>query len=191
MLRRARKVQRRIEFENFLGSQIKALAVENISVHSSDWYTFKRRFLEKYFPPSKTNAIRKDISGRWNSNQQPQYRQPYTTNQPQNPQTQHYQPPHNRQPYHSNNSFMPSYEDILRAFQQENKEMREAQKRTEGQLTNLTELLTKFANQATTNPTPPPNPSPLPSQPLPNPKGGINMVQKRSEEVENKKARIE
>ncbi|MED6125249.1 hypothetical protein PIB30_066875 [Stylosanthes scabra] len=71
--------------------------------------------------------------------------------------------------------------------------MREAQKRTEAQVTNLAEMLTKFTNQVITNPStssPPPNPSPLPSQPLPNPKGGINMVQK-GEYEESKKARTE
>ncbi|MED6213628.1 hypothetical protein PIB30_095198 [Stylosanthes scabra] len=65
--------------------------------------------------------------------------------------------------------------------------MREAQKRTKNQLTNLTEILTKFANQATINPPPslqPSSSSPLPSQPLPNPKGGINMVRKERDEEE-------
>ncbi|MED6213302.1 hypothetical protein PIB30_091856 [Stylosanthes scabra] len=112
---------------------------------------------------------------------------------PINSQGPRYQPPHNRQPYPSNSNFPPSYEDTLRAFQQENKEMREAQKRTEAQITNLTEMLTKFTIQVITNPStssPPPNPSPLPSQPLPNLKGGINMVQK-GEEEESKKARTE
>ncbi|MED6208552.1 hypothetical protein PIB30_046267 [Stylosanthes scabra] len=54
-------------------------------------------------------------------------------------------------------------------------------------------MLTKFTNQVITNPStssPRPNPSPLPSQPLPNPKGGIDMVQK-GEEEESKKARNE
>ncbi|MED6221827.1 hypothetical protein PIB30_058391 [Stylosanthes scabra] len=63
--------------------------------------------------------------------------------------------------------------------------MREAQKRTEAQLTNLTNLLTKFTYQAGINPQPPIQPSSssfLPSQSLPNPKGGINMVRKESDE---------
>ncbi|MED6164107.1 hypothetical protein PIB30_086523 [Stylosanthes scabra] len=123
---------------------------------------------------------------RCNSNQQqpPQYCQPYTANQQQNSQNQRYQPPHTRQAYPTNfpvNTFLATYEEALQTFQQENKEMREAQKRTKTQLTNLIELLTKFTNQVTVNPqtsSQPSSPSPLPFQPLPNPKGGINMVRK-------------
>ncbi|MED6127000.1 hypothetical protein PIB30_083893 [Stylosanthes scabra] len=62
----------------------------------------------------------------------------------------------------------------LRAFQRENQEMREAQKRTESQLNHLTEMLQKFTNQQVQPQ--PPAPSPLPSQPLPNQKGSINVV---------------
>ncbi|MED6197471.1 hypothetical protein PIB30_056778 [Stylosanthes scabra] len=73
--------------------------------------------------------------------------------------------------------------------------MREAQKRTETQLINLIELLTKFTNQVTINPpTPsqPSSPNPLPSQPLPNPKGGINMVRKeKGEEDEKETAKLD
>ncbi|MED6123912.1 hypothetical protein PIB30_054098 [Stylosanthes scabra] len=88
----------------------------------------------------------------------------------------------------TNNSNQPSYEDTLRASHQENKEMREAQKRIEAQISNLAEMLKQFTNQTTTNSsTPPPNQSPLPSQPLPNPKGGLNMVQKKDEEIKKKK----
>ncbi|MED6125723.1 hypothetical protein PIB30_071388 [Stylosanthes scabra] len=70
--------------------------------------------------------------------------------------------------------------------------MREAQRRIESQITHLTELLTKVANQVAVSPTtssPPPNPNSLPSQPLANPKGGINMVRKGEEEENKKKTR--
>ncbi|MED6189677.1 hypothetical protein PIB30_098388 [Stylosanthes scabra] len=72
--------------------------------------------------------------------------------------------------------------------------MRQATKRTEAQISHLTDLLTKLTNQvipSTSTPPPPPNPSPLPSQPLPNPKGGINMVKKGDEEKEERRARTE
>ncbi|MED6164084.1 hypothetical protein PIB30_086310 [Stylosanthes scabra] len=72
-----------------------------------------------------------------------------------------------------------SYDEALRTFQRENQEIREAQKSTESQLNHLTELLQKFTNQPTINPqaqAQPSAPSPLRSQPLPNPKGGINAV---------------
>ncbi|MED6147581.1 hypothetical protein PIB30_045138 [Stylosanthes scabra] len=72
--------------------------------------------------------------------------------------------------------------------------MREVAKRTEAQISHLTDLMTKFATQmlpSTSTPPPPPNPSPLPSQPLPNPKGGINIVEKRDEKKEKKDARTE
>ncbi|MED6197410.1 hypothetical protein PIB30_056292 [Stylosanthes scabra] len=54
--------------------------------------------------------------------------------------------------------------------------------------------MTKFAIQmlpSTSTPPPPPNPSHLPSQPLPNPKGGINVVEKGDEKKEKKDARTE
>ncbi|MED6186379.1 hypothetical protein PIB30_066120, partial [Stylosanthes scabra] len=73
-----------------------------------------------------------------------------------------------------------NYEEALCSFQQDNKELREAQKRTETQLSNITELLTEFTNQMSFNQQPssqPSSSSPLPLQPLPNPKGGINVVQ--------------
>ncbi|MED6225094.1 hypothetical protein PIB30_090456 [Stylosanthes scabra] len=58
--------------------------------------------------------------------------------------------------------------------------MRDAQKGTESQLNHLAELLQKIANQSPVNlqaQAQSSAPSPLPSQPLPNPKGGINTVQ--------------
>ncbi|MED6220248.1 hypothetical protein PIB30_043051 [Stylosanthes scabra] len=72
--------------------------------------------------------------------------------------------------------------------------MREVAKRTKAQISHLTDLMTKFANQllpSTSTPPPPPNPSPLPSQSLANPKGGINVVGKGNEEKEKRKARTE
>ncbi|MED6223326.1 hypothetical protein PIB30_072902 [Stylosanthes scabra] len=55
--------------------------------------------------------------------------------------------------------------------------MRETQKRFESQLSHITDLLHKFTNQPTINPQSQPSTSSLlPSQPLLNPKGGINMV---------------
>ncbi|MED6179402.1 hypothetical protein PIB30_000514 [Stylosanthes scabra] len=101
-------------------------------------------------------------------------------------------PPPNRQYQQQSQGWRDNQNHTFRSFYQEIKEMREAQKRTEAQITNLTEMLSKFTNQKTTNPsTPPPNQSPLTSQPLPNPKGGLNMVQKRDEEIEKKKARTQ
>ncbi|MED6108110.1 hypothetical protein PIB30_020380 [Stylosanthes scabra] len=136
---------------------------------------------------------RDNQQGRWNSNQQPQYRQPYNNNPPHNSQNTIYQPLHSRQPYPSNNNSQLSYEEAFRLSQQENKEMREVAKRTEAQISHLTDLITKFATQMlpSTSTPPPPNPSPLPSQPLPNPKGGINVVEKGDEKKEKKDARTE
>ncbi|MED6213705.1 hypothetical protein PIB30_095895 [Stylosanthes scabra] len=63
--------------------------------------------------------------------------------------------------------------------------MKENQKRFESQLSHITELLHKFTNQPTTNPqSQPSTSSPLPSQPLPNPKGGINMDHNENDEEE-------
>ncbi|MED6114940.1 hypothetical protein PIB30_085405 [Stylosanthes scabra] len=60
------------------------------------------------------------------------------------------------------------------------------QKRLDSQLSHITELLHKFTNQPTTNPQPQPSTSsPIPSQPLPNPKGGINMVHNENDEEED------
>ncbi|MED6139866.1 hypothetical protein PIB30_087946, partial [Stylosanthes scabra] len=56
--------------------------------------------------------------------------------------------------------------------------MREAQKRTEAQLSHLTDLLQRIANQSTIRPQAQAQPSsPLPFLPLPNPNAGINAVQ--------------
>ncbi|MED6186382.1 hypothetical protein PIB30_066123 [Stylosanthes scabra] len=97
--------------------------------------------------------------------------------QPQNSQNPIYQPPHARQTYPSPNAPPLNYEETLRAYQQDSREMKETQKRFESQLSHITELVHKFTNQPTINPqSQPSTSSPLPSQPLPNPKGGINMV---------------
>ncbi|MED6214404.1 hypothetical protein PIB30_102740 [Stylosanthes scabra] len=70
-----------------------------------------------------------------------------------------------------------SYDETLRTYQQESREMREAHKRTKAHLNDLTELLHKFATQMAVKSQPPSSSNPLPSQPLPNSKGGINVVQ--------------
>ncbi|MED6165899.1 hypothetical protein PIB30_103973 [Stylosanthes scabra] len=63
--------------------------------------------------------------------------------------------------------------------------MKENQKRLDSQLSHITELLHKYTNQPTANPQPQPfTSSPLPSQPLPNPKRGINMVHNENDEEE-------
>ncbi|MED6198644.1 hypothetical protein PIB30_068435, partial [Stylosanthes scabra] len=100
--------------------------------------------------------------------------------QPQNPQNKRYQPPHLRQNLPMNPP--PSnYDETLRTYQQESRELREAHKKTEARLNDLTELLHKFASQMAVNNQPSPSSNPLPWQPLPNPKGGINMVKTASE----------
>ncbi|MED6140262.1 hypothetical protein PIB30_091484 [Stylosanthes scabra] len=73
--------------------------------------------------------------------QQAQPRQPYTYSQPQNNQNPKYQPLHNRQQYFPSNNPPFNYDEALRTLQKENQEIREAQKRTESQLTQLTEML--------------------------------------------------
>ncbi|MED6138851.1 hypothetical protein PIB30_078314 [Stylosanthes scabra] len=78
--------------------------------------------------------------------QQAQPRQPYTYSQPQNNQNPRYQPPHNRQQYPPSNSPPFNYDEALRTFQRENQEIREAQKRTESQLTQLIEMLQKITS---------------------------------------------
>ncbi|MED6208149.1 hypothetical protein PIB30_042488 [Stylosanthes scabra] len=70
-----------------------------------------------------------------------------------------------------------NYDETLCTYQQVSQELREAHKRTEACLNDLTELLHKFATQMVVNSQPHSSSNPLPSQPLPNPKGGINMVQ--------------
>ncbi|MED6148978.1 hypothetical protein PIB30_058028 [Stylosanthes scabra] len=115
------------------------------------------------------------------------YCMPYTYGQSQNSQNPRYQPPHNRQPYPSTNTPPISYDEALRTFQRENQEMREAQKRTESQLSHFTELLHKFTNQTTISQQvqpQPSTPSPLPSQPVPNPKGELADSDESDDEEE-------
>ncbi|MED6188712.1 hypothetical protein PIB30_088535 [Stylosanthes scabra] len=82
--------------------------------------------------------------------------------------------------------------ETLRAYQQDSREMKEKQQRLESQLSHITDMLHKFTNQPNFNvQSQPSTSSPLPSQPLPNPKGGINMVhnevtQKEEEKEEEK-----
>ncbi|MED6211749.1 hypothetical protein PIB30_076606 [Stylosanthes scabra] len=165
------------------------LQEDNIVAASHNFYEAPPPQNKQY--QTQPQGWRDNQQNRWNSSQQQQpaqYRQQYTYNQLQNSQTQRYQPPHTRQTYPTNfsiNTFPTTYEEALRTFQQENREMREAQKSTKAQLTNLTYLLTKFTHQVGVNPQPltqPSSSSSLPSQPLPNPKGGINMVPKESDE---------
>ncbi|MED6128836.1 hypothetical protein PIB30_101850 [Stylosanthes scabra] len=109
---------------------------------------------------------------------------PYNS-QPQNGQNPRYHPPHNRQQYSPSNNPPFNFDEAIRIVQKENQEMREAQKRTEAQLSHLTEMLQRIINQPTVSPQSQTQPSsPLPSQLLPNPKGGINAVQVEEEEDE-------
>ncbi|MED6115329.1 hypothetical protein PIB30_089418 [Stylosanthes scabra] len=88
--------------------------------------------------------------------------------------------PHNRQQYSPSNNPPFNFDEAIHIVQRENQEMQEAQKRTESQLNHFVELLQKIANQSPVNPQAQAQPlvlSPLPSQPLPNPKGGINAIQ--------------
>ncbi|MED6164123.1 hypothetical protein PIB30_086679 [Stylosanthes scabra] len=115
--------------------------------------------------------------------QQAQLRQPYTYSQPQNSQNPRYQPQHNCRQYSPSNNPPFNFDEGIRIVQKENQEMREAQKRTEAQLSHLTQLLQKISNQSTVSPQAQAQPSsPLLSQPLLNPKGGINAVQVEEEE---------
>ncbi|MED6113349.1 hypothetical protein PIB30_069958 [Stylosanthes scabra] len=147
---------------------------------------------QKYY----TQGGRDGQPTRWIPSQQPQAqpRQPYTYSQPQNSQNPRYQPPHNRQQYSLSNNPPLNFDEAIRIVQRENQEMREVQKRTESQLNHLAELLQKIANQSPVNPqaqAQPLAPSPLPSQPLPNPKGGINAVQVEMGNEEEDKAEDE
>ncbi|MED6154685.1 hypothetical protein PIB30_115081, partial [Stylosanthes scabra] len=75
-------------------------------------------------------------------------------------------------------------EEALRPIYQEQKEFRDFQRRTETQLSTITELLTRLTTQPTTTNNPntsqPSSSSGIPSQPLPNPKGGLNAITLRS-----------
>ncbi|MED6186947.1 hypothetical protein PIB30_071641 [Stylosanthes scabra] len=131
-----------------------------------------------------TQGWRDNQPNRWSPpQQQTQNRQQNTYSQPQNQQNQRYQPPHLR-PNPPMNPPPASYDETLRTYQQEIRELREAHKRIEAHLNDLTELLHKFANKMAVNSQPPSNSNPLPSQPLPNPKGGIIMVQTTNDTTE-------
>ncbi|MED6146984.1 hypothetical protein PIB30_039841 [Stylosanthes scabra] len=119
---------------------------------------------------------------RWSlpQQQQNQSRQPYTYSQPQNGQNTRYQPPHNRHQYPPTNNPPMSQDEALHAFQKENQEMRDVQKTTASEINQLAEMLQKLVNQQVQPPLQYqpqlPIPNPLLSQPLPNPKGGINSI---------------
>ncbi|MED6199002.1 hypothetical protein PIB30_071928, partial [Stylosanthes scabra] len=136
------------------------LQEDNVIASSHNYYDGPPQ--NRQYQP-QTQGWRDNQQGRWNCNQQPQYRQPYNNNPPQNSQNTRYQPPHSRQPYPSNNNSQLSYEEAFRLSQQENKEMREVAKRNEAQISHLTDLMTKFVTQMllrTSTPPPPPPPNP-------------------------------
>ncbi|MED6225237.1 hypothetical protein PIB30_091733 [Stylosanthes scabra] len=84
-----------------------------------------------------------------------------------------------------------SYDEALRTYQQESRELKVAHKRSEARLNDLTELFRKFASQMAVNNKPPSNSKPFPSQPLPIPKGGINMVQNTNDDEEEEDSKEE
>ncbi|MED6219862.1 hypothetical protein PIB30_039712 [Stylosanthes scabra] len=120
----------------------------------------------------------------WSSPQQNQLRQPY--NPPRNNQNTKYQPPQNRQQYPPTSNQQMSEDEIFRALQQGNQETKEFNRQAMIQLNQVTELLHKMLSQQTQPlPKPPTNiPNPLPSQPLPNPKGGLNAFNDKLESEE-------
>ncbi|MED6160586.1 hypothetical protein PIB30_052794 [Stylosanthes scabra] len=79
-----------------------------------------------------------------------------------------------------------SEDEIFRALQQGNQETKEFNRQAMIQLNQVTELLHKMLTQQTHPlPKPPINiPNPLPSQPLPNPKGGLNALNDKMESGE-------
>ncbi|MED6213041.1 hypothetical protein PIB30_089411 [Stylosanthes scabra] len=85
---------------------------------------------------------------RWNPSQQQQNqnRQQHTYTPPQNQQNQRHQPPHLR-PNPPMNPPPSSVDETPRTYQQESRELKEAHKRIEAHLNDLTELLDKFASQ--------------------------------------------
>ncbi|MED6208221.1 hypothetical protein PIB30_043036 [Stylosanthes scabra] len=114
-----------------------------------------------------TQGGRDNQPARWipPQQQQAQPKQPYTYSQPQNGQNPRYQPPHNHQQYSPSNNPPFNFDEAIHIVKKENQEMREAQKRTEAQLSHLTELLQRIANQSTVSPQAQAQPSsPLPFQ---------------------------
>ncbi|MED6133685.1 hypothetical protein PIB30_030446 [Stylosanthes scabra] len=110
-----------------LAKSLADITKDNVIASSHNYYDGPQQ--NRQYQP-KTQGWRDNQKGRWNSNQQPQYRQPYNNNPPQNSQNTRYQPPHSIKPYPSNNNSQLSYEEAFRLSQQENKEMREVAKRT-------------------------------------------------------------
>ncbi|MED6222671.1 hypothetical protein PIB30_066517 [Stylosanthes scabra] len=89
-----------------------------------------------------------------------------------------------------------SQDEVIRAFQRENQEVKEFNKQAMIQLNQLTEIIQKMICQQVhlQHQPPPAIPSPLPTQPLPNPKGGLNAIsdkpesEKEIEDTDNKEA---
>ncbi|MED6113557.1 hypothetical protein PIB30_071902 [Stylosanthes scabra] len=116
--------------------------------------------------------------------QNPLY-QPQHQNQPYQPQNQQrYQPPHLRPNTQNHQTFsQPTIEEALRPIYQEQKDFRDCQRRIETQLSTIIDLLTRLTTQTTTNnpnTSQPSSSSGIPSQPLSNPKGGLNAITLRS-----------
>ncbi|MED6161097.1 hypothetical protein PIB30_057541 [Stylosanthes scabra] len=131
-----------------------------------------------------TQGWKDEQQNQWSSPQQNQPRQPY--NPPRNNQNTRYQPPHNRQQYPPRSNQQMSEDEIFRALQQGNQETKEFNRQAMIQLNQVAELLHKMlSQQAQPLPKPPTNiPNPLPSQPLPNPKGGLNALNDKLESEE-------
>ncbi|MED6221392.1 hypothetical protein PIB30_054194 [Stylosanthes scabra] len=131
-----------------------------------------------------TQGWKDEQQNQWSSPQQNQPRQHY--NLPRNNQNTKYQPPHNCQQYPPTSNQQMSEDEIFRAIQQGNQETKEFNKQAMIQLNQVTELLHKMLSQKTQPlPKPPTNiPNSLPSQPLPNPKGGLNALNDKLESEE-------
>ncbi|MED6157359.1 hypothetical protein PIB30_022485 [Stylosanthes scabra] len=114
--------------------------------------------------PTPTNNRQSNNQG-WRDNQQNRWNPPQQSHQ-------RYQSPHTRQnPQFSVGQSLA--DDALRTLQQESRELKEAQKRTDAQISNLTDLITYFTTRVMGNQQSPSQSSsstPIPSQPLPNPK---------------------
>ncbi|MED6169031.1 hypothetical protein PIB30_017396 [Stylosanthes scabra] len=129
-----------------------------------------------------TQGWKEEQPNQWGPPQQNQPRQPYNYNQPQNNQNTRYHPPHNCQQYPPTSNHPMSQDEIIRVFQRENQEAKEFNKQAMIQLNQITELMQKMMNQQVQlqHQPPPVIPNPLLSQPLPNPKGGLNAISDKS-----------
>ncbi|MED6159752.1 hypothetical protein PIB30_045146 [Stylosanthes scabra] len=131
-----------------------------------------------------TQGWKDEQQNQWSSPQQNQSRQPYS--QPRNNQNTRYQPHYNRQQYPPTNNQQMSEDEILRTLQQGNQETKEFNREAMIQLNQVMELLHKMMSQQTQPLSKPLTtiPNPLPSQPLPNPKGGLNAINDKLESEE-------